>query len=202
MKLAKLFSVAIVFSLVASMALAQPGGGGRGGRGGRGGGMGGGVMLLASDDSPLKRLSDAIDKLELTDDQKSKIADIKKDAEPKIKDAKDKLVASLTDDQKKAVEEGKKKIKDATGQDQFTAMRDFRTAVTLTSDQQKIAQEAGSAVNDARTKILAVLTDEQKTKLGPMAGGGGRGNRGGGRGGRGGGGGGGNGGTTNSREST
>src|SRR6516162_10104534 len=122
MKLAKISTVVAVLSLTATMALAQPpGGGGRGqGRGNRGGMMGGGVMLLASADSPLKMLSDAIDKLtDLTDDQKSKIADIKKDAEPKIKDARDKLTATLTDDQKKAVEDGKAKIKDATGQDRF-----------------------------------------------------------------------------------
>ena len=56
MKLAKFSIVVVVFSMMASMALAQQPGGGRQGRGNRGGNQG----LL---DSALKPLTDAIDKL-------------------------------------------------------------------------------------------------------------------------------------------
>jgi Spy/CpxP family protein refolding chaperone len=196
MKLAKLSTVVAVFSLMASMALAQPpqGGGGRG-QGGRGGqGMQGLI------DSALKPLTDAIDKLDLTDDQKTKIADLKKEYEPKFKDFHDKMVAVLTDDQKKTLEDGKKKVADATGRERMTAMRDLMTSLSITDDERTKMREIGTeqqpVMREARTKFMGVLTDELKAKMPQM--GGGRGGRGGNRGG----GNGGNGGTTQSREST
>ncbi len=133
MKLAKLSIVVLVFSMMATMALAQPPGGGGGrGQGGRGGRGGGNQGLL---DSALKPLTDAIDKLDLTDEQKTKIADLKKEYEPKFKDFHDKMVAALTDEQKTKLEEGKKKVAEATGQDRMTAMRDLMTSVAITDDQ-------------------------------------------------------------------
>jgi Spy/CpxP family protein refolding chaperone len=162
-------------------------------------------MALLSPDSPIKRIADAIDKLTLTDDQKTKIADIKKEYEPKFKDIRDKMTAVLTDDQKKAVEDAKKKISDATDQaGRRQAMQDARAAVTLTSDQQTKMREAGTEMRPLMTEVTAklrdILTDDQKKDLDkamPQRGGG-RG----GRGGRGGGAGGAGGGTTQSREST
>ena len=207
MKLAKLSIVVVVFSMMATMALAQPPGGGNGGGRGQGrGGRGGGNQGLL--DSALKPLTDAIDKLELTDDQKTKIADLKKTYEPKFKDFHDKMVAALTDDQKTKLEEGKKKVAEATGQDRMTAMRDLMTSVAITDDQRTKLREIGTeqqpVMQEARKAFLDVLTAEQKAKLPPMVTGGGRGGRGGAGGRRGGGnGGGGNGGgTTQSREST
>jgi Spy/CpxP family protein refolding chaperone len=157
--------------------------------------------------SALKPLTDAIDKLELTDDQKSKIADLKKEYEPKFKDFHEKMVAVLTDDQKKTLEDGKKKIADATDQqERRQATQDLMTSLKITDDQRTKMGEVGTdmrpVMQEARTKFLAVLTDEQKAKLPPMVTGGGRGGRGGrNRGGNGGNGGNG-GGSTQSREST
>lgn len=65
-------------------------------------------------------------------------------------------------------------------------MRNLNTAVALTSDQQTKLREVGQdfqpLMRDARTKFMAVLTDDQKAKVQPMGRNGGRGrnNRGGG----------------------
>ena len=84
----------------------------------------------------------------------------------------------------------------------MTAMRDLMTSLSITDDRRHQMREIGTeqqpVMQEARTKFLAVLTADQKTKLGPMAGGRGQGrgrNRGNGGGGNGGG-------TTQSREST
>lgn len=182
MKLARITVTVLVFSLIAGAALAQPPGGGRGR-----GGQFGGVMALASTGSPISRLTAAIDKLDLTSDQKEKIADLKKEYEPKFKELRGKMTELLTDDQKKALKEGQKKIQEATDQQgRREAMQDLRSAVTLTSDQQAKMREIGRKVQplvqEATQKLRDVLTDEQKTKLQELMP-----NRGGRRGGRGGG---------------
>ncbi len=178
MKLAKLSIVVVVFSMMASMALAQPPGGGNGGARGQGrGGRGGNQGLL---DSALKPLTDAIDKLtDLTDDQKSKIADLKKEYEPKFKDFHDKMVGALTDDQKTKLEDGKKKVAEATGQDRMTAMRDLMTSLSITDDQRTKMREIGTeqqpVMQEARTKLLGrfdgrpedqARSDGQRTRSG------------------------------------
>ena len=190
MKLARITATFVVFSLIAGLALAQPQGGGRGNRGNRGGGQLAAMMLLA-EESPLKTLTSAIDKLDdLTSDQKEKIGNLKKEFEPKIepkyKEAHEKAMDLLTDDQKKALADGQKKVKGATGRERMQTMRDLNTAVALTSDQQTKLREVGQdfqpLMRDARTKFMAVLTDDQKAKVQPMGRNGGRGrnNRGGG----------------------
>jgi Spy/CpxP family protein refolding chaperone len=180
MKTARITATLLVFSLIAGAALAQAPGGGRGNRGNRGGG---GMMLLMAEDS-LKRLTEAIDKLDLTSDQKEKIADLKKEYEPKFKEVGEKATKLLTDDQKKAFEDGLKKVHEATGRERGQAMQELTTAVKLTSDQQTKLREIGTdfqpLMREARTKFTAILTDEQKAKLPPAPGGRGRGNRGGG----------------------
>lgn len=176
MKIARITATVLVFSLIAGVALAQPPGGGRGNRGNRGGQ---GSMMLLTQESLAKPLTDAIDKLDdLTSDQKDKIADLKKEFEPKFKDFHEKALALLTDDQKKALEDGLKKVKDATGRDRMQAVRDVRTAVNLTSDEttklNAIYTDAQPVQRDARTKFTAILTDSQKAKM-PQQGGRGNG---------------------------
>ena len=189
MKVAKLSSMVFVFSLMASMALAQPPGGQGGGRGGRGG-QGGGVMALFTSDSPIKRLTDAIDKLDLTDEQKTKIADIKKEYEPKFKDIKDKMTAVLTDDQKKAVEDGKKKISEATGQE--AQDRDAGCCCRGETDQRSADQVPRNRPGDAApgngSQYQASRCPDRRAESQVAGEGRGRGGAGGGRGGRGGGG--------------
>jgi hypothetical protein len=159
-------------------------------------------MTLTSTATMIQRIETAIDKMTLSDDAKTKYADLKKDYEPKLKDALDKVTGVLTDAQKKALEDGKKKINEADPTDfqaRGQAMQDLNTALALTDDQRTKLNDANTAyttlATEARTKFRDILTDAQKTEFDQAvpAGRGGPG-RGRGRGGRGGGGGGGNGG--------
>ncbi len=100
--------------------------------------------------------------IELSDEQKTKIADIEKKYADKLKEAQDK--AKLTDEQTaarraamtKAREDGKS----------FEEMRTIMTEAVKLTDEQKKGQEALTALTkEITTEVEGVLTDEQKAKL-------------------------------------
>jgi Spy/CpxP family protein refolding chaperone len=98
--------------------------------------------------------------LELTDAERAKIGDIRKEYRPKIEKAMKELQGLLSDDQKKARQEalsaGKKR-------------REVLQSLNLTDEQkekvQAVAKEIGALVREEMEKIRDVLTDEQKAKL-------------------------------------
>jgi Spy/CpxP family protein refolding chaperone len=163
MKVARLTIALAVVSLMAGSALAQPPAGqgrgpGRGGFGGRGGMAAGFERLMA-----------AVQKLDLTADQKDKFEALKKEYAPKFKDLREKSEKILTDEQKTARADAMKKAEAATGEDRREAYRKVRDAVKLTDDQKKqmdsVMKEGRSLFEEARTKITDKLTDDQKAKL-------------------------------------
>jgi Spy/CpxP family protein refolding chaperone len=195
MKTSRFSLAAVVLCLMAATAMAQPRGErqgrGPGGPGGPGGQGGGGMMFLMGDESPMKRMSDAVAKLDLTSEQKEKLAELKKEYEPKFKEIREKLKGVLNDDQKKIVADVQKTLKDATGEDRreaFQKVGEKLREMNLTDEQKEkmrdIGQEGRKLGGEVREKVRDVLTDEQKEKLdkamqGFRGGRGGRGPRGG-----------------------
>jgi len=165
MKVAKLTFALVVVALMAGSALAQNPDQPRQGRGGRGpGGFGGGDPA-----GMFERLAGAIQKLDLTAEQKEKVEALKKEYAPKVKAVKEKMDGVLTADQKSAREAAVKAAREAKGDDRRAAYQKIREAVKLTDDQKKamepIMKDAQTLSQEVRTKFNALLTEEQKTKL-------------------------------------
>lgn len=104
----------------------------------------------------------------LSDEQKSKIAAINKEYAPKLAELFKKRNAILTPEQRKAQREAQRSARQAGKRGK--ALRDaVAEAVKLSDDQKKQQREIGKQLRalqqQARTKVLAVLTDEQKAKL-------------------------------------
>jgi Spy/CpxP family protein refolding chaperone len=158
MKLTSIVLGLAVALAVASTASAQDKAGAKEGRRGQGPGM----MMDFS------RLQAQLDKLTLTDDQKAKIAAIKKEYEPKLKEARDKADSILTDDQKKARAEAMKKVMESGKRDRG-AFKSVEEAIKLTDDQKAKLADARKAMMEvaqqAREKAMSVLTDDQKEQL-------------------------------------
>ena len=104
----------------------------------------------------------------LTDEQKGKVDELKKEYGDKIKEAVKTRDDILTKDQKKARGEAQKKAKDE-GKKGKEAREAVDAAVALTDEQKaswKKAEEAVEALRKEVTpKLHALLTDEQKAKL-------------------------------------
>jgi Spy/CpxP family protein refolding chaperone len=100
--------------------------------------------------------------IELTDDQKAKVAEIKKKYEEKYKAAqeKSKLTEEQTTKQREAFRKAREEKK--TGEDARKAVEE---ALGLSDDQKKGREEMASLRKEITTAIEGVLTDEQKAKL-------------------------------------
>src|SRR6185369_18015395 len=87
---------------------------------------------------------------------------------PKLKEAHDKLDGALTADQKKAQEHARRDLK-KSGKDRKEARTELEDALKLNDEQKKKYTEAMHAVHEldktVRTKILDLLTAEQKSKI-------------------------------------
>ena len=193
MKVAKFTLALITLSLMASMAMAQPPQNGGQRRGGRGG-FGGGDPVAQFD-----RMKAAVDKLTLSDDEKSKVAAVTDEYKPKVKALKDKIDAIYTSDQLALL----KKASDAMApgstvsqDDRRQIFQDLRDNLKVTDEQrtklQPLQGEARTLITEVRKKLGDSLTDANKTAFQAATRG-----RGGNRRGRGGNGGGGNGGGGN-----
>ena len=164
MKVARLALGLALVCIMAGAVLAQPEGGGQ--RGGRGRGMGfmGGMDMA----SMLDRYCAAVQKLDLTAEQKEKLEalNLKKEYGPKLKALAEKADKILTSEQKEA----RKAIREAKTQDERRAAYEKnRDKMQLTDDQRKqmepIGQEGRKLMEEIRGKVGGILTDEQKTKL-------------------------------------
>src|SRR5262245_37796671 len=98
--------------------------------------------------------------LDLTDDEMAKIAEIRKEFRPKIASAMKGLEGLLTDEQKKAREEGLKAGK---------RRKEVLASLKLTDEQKEkvatVAKEVGGVVREELERIRGVLTEGQKEKL-------------------------------------
>jgi Spy/CpxP family protein refolding chaperone len=106
-----------------------------------------------------------LDSLKLTDEQKAKVDEVKKEFAPKMEAATKKMQEVLTEDQKKARDEGMKAAREAgkTGRDVWQA----GLAATKLTDEQKTkmaeaTKEMTSVTTERREKIMAILTPEQQ----------------------------------------
>ncbi len=106
--------------------------------------------------------------LELTADQKEKIAELKKEYEPKLKELGEKMQSILTDEQKKARDEAMRAARQA-GKRGAEARDAIAAAMKLTDEQKKQMEETRKAMSDLqkeiREKVEGLLTDKQKEVL-------------------------------------
>ncbi len=104
----------------------------------------------------------------LSEEQKQKIENLRKEYEPKLAELRGKLDGIITPEQRKAREEAIKKAKESgkTGRELFEAIRD---AIKLTEEQQKQMQEVrtqmAQLVKEIRGKLEEILTEEQRGQL-------------------------------------
>lgn len=110
----------------------------------------------------------------LTDEQKTKVAELEKEYAPKMKELREKLDKVMTEEQKKArldvMKEAREKAKDnkeaKRGKELAQAIKD---AMKLSEEQQKSYDETDKKIVALRQEILEkvkpLLTDEQKEKL-------------------------------------
>lgn len=110
----------------------------------------------------------------LTDEQKTKVAEIEKEYAPKMKELRETLDKVMTEEQKQArlnvMKEAREKAKDRKeakrGKELQQAIKD---AMKLSEEQQKKYDETDKQIVALRQEILEkvkpILTDEQKEKL-------------------------------------
>jgi Spy/CpxP family protein refolding chaperone len=114
------------------------------------------------------RIEAMVKNLKLTDEQKTKVAELKKEYEPKFKEALAKVEAVTTAEQKKARDEAAKAARTAgkRGQEVMVAGRD---AMKLTDEQKTKLQDGWKAMQtlgkEAHDKVMGLLTPEQKDQL-------------------------------------
>jgi len=102
----------------------------------------------------------------LTDDQKAKLEDLKKEHGPKLSELSKKMDESLTDEQKKARKEAADKARadDKKGKEFQAAVEE---ALKLTDEQKQkrseVQPELAKLQASIREQIHAMLTDDQKT---------------------------------------
>ncbi len=109
--------------------------------------------------------------LNLTDDQKTKLEALKKEYQPKNKEAFAKVDSIATAEQKKARDEAMKAAKKA-GKNGREIMEAGRAAMKLTDDQKTKMQEARKAMDnlnkELNDKAMNLLTPDQKELLKKM----------------------------------
>ena len=107
----------------------------------------------------------------LTDEQKTKVAELEKEYAPKMKELREKLDKVMTEEQKKArlevMKEAREKGKEGRkGKELQQAIKD---AMKLSEEQQENYDEANKKLValqlEIREKVKPLLTDEQKEKL-------------------------------------
>ena len=115
-----------------------------------------------------------VNRLDLTDDQKAKIEDLKKEYGPKFKALQEKREGILTADQKKAGQEAAKTARDA-GKSRREVAAARNAAMKITDDQKTkqadVRKEAEALRKEATEKRDSILTQQQKDQLNQRRGG-------------------------------
>jgi len=152
MRAVRVVLILAVALLIASSALAQE----KKKREGRRGGPGGDPLAFLLRD------------LNLSDEQKAKIEDVRKEFGPKQAEAQKKRESILTDEQKKARDEAMKSARDA-GKSRQEAFAAVQEAMKLTDEQKSKMADARKAAEEItkemREKVMSILTPEQKEKV-------------------------------------
>jgi Spy/CpxP family protein refolding chaperone len=116
----------------------------------------------------MERFRTAVESLDLTEDQKEKLKKIHEENGPKLKEILGKVHETLTEEQKKSLEDAMKTAKEA-GKKGPEFFRSVEGAVKLTDEQkeklEKVAPELGELAKETRKKVEEVLTPEQRQKL-------------------------------------
>lgn len=106
--------------------------------------------------------------IELSDEQKKKVEELKKEYGPKLKEAQEKVDGLLSADQRKAQEDARRNLK-KEGKDRKDARAAIEESLKLTDEQKKTYVDANKSVAELqktiRTKMLDLLTAEQKSKI-------------------------------------
>lgn len=116
----------------------------------------------------MKKLHDAVEGLDLTAEVEEKLAKLRDEDGPKMKELLEKLGEIVTEEQKALAKEAGEKAKEAKkeGRQFFIAVE---AAVKLTDEQKKKMDELGKEMlamqRGAMKKVMAMLTDEQKEKV-------------------------------------
>jgi hypothetical protein len=100
--------------------------------------------------------------IELSEEQKTKLADIEKKFSEKWKAAQDK--AQLTEEQRRARREASQKARQEGKQGEELRAA-VNAAVSLTDDQKKGQEEATALRKEIGEAVQGILTDEQKARL-------------------------------------
>jgi Spy/CpxP family protein refolding chaperone len=133
----------------------------------RGRGQGRGQRRGPGANSMIDRI-ERVPGINLTDDQKSKLAELKKEYAPKQKEIADKLAAVPTAEQKKARDEAMKEARDA-GKRGPEVREAIQAAMKLTDAQKaemgKLRKAQGELDKEIREKVTKVLTPEQQETL-------------------------------------
>jgi Spy/CpxP family protein refolding chaperone len=125
--------------------------------------------------SPMAWAAPGIDKLTLTDEQKTKLADLQKEYGPKVGELMKKRMAVLTDEQRKAGHDAEKEAK-AAGKSRKEIRDAVEAAMNLTDEQKAkmadVQKEMQPMQQEAREKIKEILTPDQVEQLKKLQGGG------------------------------
>lgn len=153
-------ALVVCVAMVGTLAAAEGRKPGARGPGGPGSGRGFG--------DPTARIDYLVRDLDLTDAQKAKVEEIKKEFGPKLKAAQEKQDSILTEEQKKARADAFQKARESGGG--FQNMREtIEKALNLTDAQKKDMEAARKAAEELNgslmEKIMSVLTPEQKEKV-------------------------------------
>jgi Spy/CpxP family protein refolding chaperone len=106
--------------------------------------------------------------LTLTEEQKTKVADLKKVYDPKLKENRTKFEGLMTEEQKKASKEAMDKAR-ADGKKFKEVWEAGQAAAKFTPEQKAKLEEAKKATDalqkEVREKVMSILTPEQKEQL-------------------------------------
>ncbi|RCS49280.1 hypothetical protein DTL42_12140 [Bremerella cremea] len=102
-------------------------------------------------------------KLDLTDEQKAQVAEVRKEFGPKLAELTKAVGLTKEDREARMAAQKEAKEKGLKGKE----LRDYVNAKAPLTDEQKEAQKEVNELNGKiRTKLASILTDEQKEKLG------------------------------------
>jgi Spy/CpxP family protein refolding chaperone len=125
----------------------------------------------------MSTLGQAVQKMSLTDEQKTKITGLRQEIGPKLKEIMESMEGVLTDEQKQARTEAVEKA-NAAGKRGLEMMKAVQAAMKLTDEQQKKLEEPVKKLGELQSefvkKIMGVLTEEQRADLKKALGGDGK----------------------------
>jgi len=116
----------------------------------------------------IERLRETLDGLDLTAEQKEKLAKIREDLGPKMKEFFEKLSDVVSEEQREAAKEAMDKAREA-GKKGRQALEAVEASLKLTDEQKakmaKLDPEIQAIAKEMMTEVMGILTPEQRAKL-------------------------------------